>query len=61
MNPSKVLLVTLVGPSGQVDVAVRVDLPAVELLPAFMELVGDRLMSLLIMSPSRSSASTGCT
>lgn len=40
MNPSKVLLITLVGPSGEVDVAVRADLPASELLPAFNELVG---------------------
>lgn len=42
MNPSKVLLITLVGPSGEVDVAVRADLPASELLPAFNELVGMR-------------------
>ncbi len=40
MNPSKVLLITLVGPYGEVDVAVRADLPASELLPAFNELVG---------------------
>lgn len=42
MNPSKVLLITLVGPYGEVDVAVRADLPAAELLPAFKELVGTR-------------------
>lgn len=42
MNPSKVLLITLVGPYGEVDVAVRADLPAAELLPAFRELVGTR-------------------
>lgn len=42
MNPSKVLLITLVGPYGEVDVAVRADLPAAELVPAFKELVGRR-------------------
>lgn len=42
MNPSKVLLITLVGPYGEVDVAVRADLPAADLLPAFNELVGIR-------------------